>query len=480
MFPKSIIGFLLALVLIISFLLRVVNLNYNSPFNDEAVYIVIGKMGVFERDWFSYGAKQWMAGFPYFYPTLTALSYVTGGIVGSRFLSVMFGIMSIEAVYVISSLMAKDDGRKYVSGLVAAAVLGGASVSLYVSRLATYDIPSFSFFFLGLAALVWALKTQNANGKWFFISSSFLFFSFLAKIITGIYIPILVVYSFWKVRKNKVAYEFWKKYFFLPLALFLAIYMIFNLSSLRMYVLSQGKRERSGPLEVIREFWNDTTYVWIWWIIGSLGMFMAKGHKKWLLLTFMSLCIPVFHIITKTVWWTLAKHTFISVAFLAIIAGIGISNIIWYFEGKESRKLTSGILVLGIILFWVFSYIDLQGYNHLWSNANKMLAVLPNFVNRGDKVLVEVGAPAILALYDKNYPHNITTFDWFEYRSLSGAPAYIEAIKDGYFDVVEIEGDAELKDEMHEKVSDAVWENIEENYNLVYSEGNYYVYKRKY
>ena len=100
MFPKKIIGFLLAVILIISFLLRVVNLNYNSPFNDEAVYIVIGKMGVFGGDWFSYNAKNWMAGFPYFYPTLTALSYITGGIVGSRFLSVMFGIMSIEAVYV--------------------------------------------------------------------------------------------------------------------------------------------------------------------------------------------------------------------------------------------------------------------------------------------------------------------------------------------------------------------------------------------
>jgi hypothetical protein len=233
-------------------------------------------------------------------------------------------------------------------------------------------------------------------------------------------------------------------------------------------------------MEVIREFWNNSAYVWIWGAIGSLGMLLVKEHKKWLFLTVMSLFIPVFHIATKTVWWTLAKHTFISVAFLSIIAGIGISNILWYLEKKGIRKLASGVLVLGVILFWAFSYAGLQRYNHLWSNANKMLSALPGLVNRGDKVLAEVGASAILALYDKNYPLNITTFDWFEYRNLKGISAYVEGVRDGYFDVVEIEGDAELKDEIHEKISKAVWENIGENYNLIYSDGNYYVYKRKY
>src|SRR3989304_10223442 len=78
-----------------SFLIRAVNLSYNSPFNDEAIYIVIGKMGLFGGDWTSYNAASWMAGLPFLYPPLAGVGFELGGIVGARMLSVVFGVLSV-------------------------------------------------------------------------------------------------------------------------------------------------------------------------------------------------------------------------------------------------------------------------------------------------------------------------------------------------------------------------------------------------
>lgn len=91
-------SFLFYLLIISAFLVRIINLNYNSPFNDEAIYIVIGRMGLFANDWWSYGAKLWMAGLPYIYPPMSALAYEVGGLLGSRLLNVIFGVMLIEEV----------------------------------------------------------------------------------------------------------------------------------------------------------------------------------------------------------------------------------------------------------------------------------------------------------------------------------------------------------------------------------------------
>ncbi|MCL5432698.1 MAG: hypothetical protein M1524_01095 [Patescibacteria group bacterium] len=54
----------LLLILTFAFVVRIININYNTAFNDEAIYVVIGRMGLFTNDWWSYGAKLWMAGVP--------------------------------------------------------------------------------------------------------------------------------------------------------------------------------------------------------------------------------------------------------------------------------------------------------------------------------------------------------------------------------------------------------------------------------
>src|SRR6266852_5974158 len=92
----------LLLILSVAFAVRFYNLNYNSPFSDEATYIVIGRLGIFQGDWWTYNASAWLAGFPYIYPPMTAIASMTAGILGSRFLNVLLGVLTVEAVFLLT------------------------------------------------------------------------------------------------------------------------------------------------------------------------------------------------------------------------------------------------------------------------------------------------------------------------------------------------------------------------------------------
>ena len=73
----------LIIILLIAFVLRVNNLNYNSPFLDEAMHIKLGKK-VLADSWAEEAPFSWVGGLPLFYPRLSAYAYKVGGILGSR------------------------------------------------------------------------------------------------------------------------------------------------------------------------------------------------------------------------------------------------------------------------------------------------------------------------------------------------------------------------------------------------------------
>src|SRR3989344_1864897 len=111
-FRQRILIALTVMVFIFAFLVRFINLNYNSPFNDEAIYVVVGQSGLFLGDWVSYNAASWMAGHPYFYPSITAIAYKIGGIAQSRFVNVAFGILTLYTIYQIIIILYERGNKK--------------------------------------------------------------------------------------------------------------------------------------------------------------------------------------------------------------------------------------------------------------------------------------------------------------------------------------------------------------------------------
>ncbi len=473
-------SFLLCVILLFSFLARVYNLNYNSSFNDEATYIVIGRLGIFQGDWWSYNTSAWLAGLPYIYPSITAVVSMIGGVIGSRFLNVIIGVLLTEAIYIFTQILSKQKHPyDYISGLIAAALVGGSTIALYVSRIATYDMPSFYFLFLGLIPLVLA-QNKNCNvARCYFYASFLIMLSCLTKIIIFLYLPLIVVYSFYVASKNGKKYlKFWLIYFFAPIFIVTTLYTLANFTSLIAYAKVSINREKVDYGIFFQMFWRSTKYLWIFWIIGAPALI----RRRWNLLAILSLCsvwVMIPHLVSQRAHWTFEKQILLTVCFVAPITGIGMGYILKELKNSPLQKFTYAILIVAIGFYWFFSYKEAQSFNSRWANTSDILSHLNQVVQPGDKVLAESGGTALLALYNKNYPTNTTTFDWFSYHKIEGEEAYVNAVKDGYFDYIEIEAEGQQGDDMVKHMRSSIFASMTNTYEEEYTNNGFMIFRRK-
>ncbi len=474
--------FLLLIFLALGFFARVKNLNYNSPFNDEAIYVVVGQVGLFKGDWYSYNAASWMAGSQYIYPSITAIAYRVGGIVGSRVVNVIFGIgLTFFAYLTILKIVKPQDGNRYLSGFITLGILTFFPVGIYVSRLATYDMPSFFFLILSFYLLNKAnheIETKEI-AKFYLLSAISMYLAFLTKIVAGIYIPFIVFYSVIELRKRENHFSLWKKYFLVPFVTILSIHLTFNLKFLYSYFVNQEPLEIRSYGAVIEKFWSEFYLISPFLTIGSVGMILTKNKRQLALLSFATLLPLLFHLVFKNAP-SLDKHTFLSVCFAAMISGIGIAGLIELMRKKVLKNFLIGNLVGSVFLFSYFSYGQVFRYNELWSNTDNLDKFISSVVGDGDKVLAESGASVVLASSGKDFPTNVVTFDWLQYGNLTGREAYAKATQDGYFNFIQLEDLESAKLERNSKLSSVVFQNMSENYYKIYSKKGFVVYKRSY
>jgi len=469
----------LALLLSYAFFLRVINLNYNSAFIDEASSVIIGRMGVFQGDWWTYNAANWYSGHPLFEPVISSLTYVTTGIFGSRMMNVIISILTIEAVMVTTLLLVRPLSLKsYIAGGIAGFIVASSSVSLYVSRIATYDIKSFFLLFLSLLILVWTEHSTKNLGKWYFLAFGLLFLAVMAKIISLIYVPLFVIYSFWQVRKKKDKYPYWLKYFLVPVLIVIGVYLIMMASNIMSFGKLQATKETRDTLFILNRIREVIPYELALGVLGGILMLLFKQWKSLLALSLAAVWILISHIVTGRAVETMDKHVFVTVVFVSMITGIGLSNLLTKFSNTYVVSILVGLTILGFSLFGYKSYALAQQYNDSWLNITKAQNYLKGHVKTSDTILSESGEPMILALYDVNFPANTTTFNWFEYRGQSGDTAYGKAVKDGHFTWIEIMHDSFQNTENKTAIRDVIKTGLDENYTLSYTDETVEIYRR--
>src|SRR4030043_727220 len=383
------------LILISSFFIRISNLNYNLAFNDEGVYIVVGKMGLFTGDWWSYGANLWMAGLPYIYPPLTALAYQIGGIMGSRFLNVIFGVLLIEEVYRFTRLINLFDEKvNQLAGLIAAFLVGFSAIGFYVSELATYDILSF---FLLLFAINSFLKAKRyENGKYYFLTAITLLIAFLTKIIIAVYYPVVFLMSIIILKdRSRIHKKLAIVYFFIPFLIGISLYLILQSNNLLTYIFTHkdlGKAE--GLNNIFELIWKITGFIFVISLPSFLILTRYKKQKELVSLIILSLVIPLFHIVLNREQ-TLNKHLYLTVIFLSVIASYGLSIML-----LSANKLTGIITALTLTFIGFFYIVNSQRtLNELqmqWNNTKDLQVFLRQNVKTGDKILTENGGAVIL------------------------------------------------------------------------------------
>ncbi len=462
------------IILISSFIIRVIDLNYNSAFNDEAIYIVIGRMGLFASDWWTYGANLWMAGLPYIYPPLSALAYQAGGLLGSRLLNVIFGTILIEEVYRFTRLIHLFDKKtNQIAAIAASFIVGFSGIGIFVSKLATYDMASFLLMMMGINTFLRA--KFFSNGKYYFLTFLFLLGAFFTKIVIAVFFPFLFIISIVLLRKRSIRHgRLAVIYLFAPFTIGMFLYFFLHLSNLITFVFTHKNLGTVDDYQsIINLIWSVAKYSLVASVPATVLLFRLKKTKEVLTLLILASLIPVFHISLHR-YATLNKHMYLSIVFLSVIIGYGVSALLQ--NKKRVVKFFAGAFLPLTIFFYVLaSYSTLNQLEHEWEDTRVVESFLQKQISPGDKVLTEDGAAIILALYDKVFPPlSVFTFDWIDYSGLKGDAGYIQAMNDSYFNYIELNRDFEGKDALRNRVRD----KLTDSYSLIFSEDNFEVYKK--
>jgi len=458
-------------ILLLAFLVRVINLNYNSPFLDEAIYVVLGKKILSGNFAEVASSITWVGGFPFFYPTISAIFFSIGGILATRFFNVILGTIVVFLTYQLAKQLfpSKEDWTRTTVGLIAAALMATSAIPISSSRLANYDMLAVTIFLVGLIFLVKAIFEGEKN--WYLISVLVLFVSFLAKYVVAIFFPFFLILTIWLAAKtkNQEMTTGILKYFWLPLIFLTLIYGGLNFSSLKGYFVNQAFQESSSAWGILQIFWR---YTFIYYILSS-GAFILLFLKKQvfilaqtLLLLAISLVPLVAHLLKGNIL-SAHQHTIFSQIFILPLAGVFFLLII-----KKNRKI--GILLATtLVIFNLFLSIPkVKALESFWPNTNQAVEIIKNNVSANDKILAEADGVVTIALYDKLPTENITGPFYFSYQNQTGLPAYLQAVGNGYFNLFQLDGTIFRQNEIAEIESLA-----NQKYSLIYLEDKIKIYK---
>ncbi|HLB51617.1 hypothetical protein A3F07_01810 [candidate division WWE3 bacterium RIFCSPHIGHO2_12_FULL_38_15] len=458
---------------IFSFFLRIQDLNYNSAFGEEAVYVIVGKMGIFYRDWHTFNSFTWMGGLPYLYPVLSALAYENGGIYGSRLLNVFLSLLVLEELYRFT-LNINLFGRKknIAAALISVFLVGFSPIAVFLNTLATFDVLALLFFLLSINSLL--IAHTYKGGKYYFVSSISLVLSVLTNYFLVLLLP-FVLYLSLKVYKKLNTGEhknLMKTYYYITVFSIIGAFIIFNLTFITTFARTQIVDDMELAKKVLSFLWkNDSMIVVL--IVLVMGFIYEFKKNQVLFFSFLLSTFIIFvHVILGNVS-SLAKHLYIVEVFTLPCAAYLFVYI--YSLNKPAFKVISGIAITSIFIYYIFNYQYIL--NHLrkeWLNTSDTNSYLTNMVKYDSRVLSESGATTILSLFNIVDPTNVSTFEWFNYSNLQGSEAYAQAVADGYFNLIELSGTYTSDPE----IAMLVRQNMGSRYVPVYKKDSFEIYER--
>lgn len=466
-------SFILATILVLSFYAHLFNIGYNSPSNDEAIYIKTGVDAIFKGQSALYNTASWFGGHPYVYPTFTAIAYSIGGIYGSRILNVTFSTICLffisKLTFEITLNLTKDKKLSQIASLIASVLIGFSAVMHYVSRLATMDMPSFTFFVGSLYFLIKGVNTNKRDkvAKNFLISSLLIISAFAFKYIIAIYIPIIFLTLFFYTKQTGKNYL--KKllliYFAIPIICLISIITFSQIPYMVKYIEVQTSRDPGSFRELTRIFLIETWPSYVLWAAGAILLIARKQWRLLILAVSFSIVIAIFHFATLRVA-TWDKHLFLTVLPIGIMSAIGLANTI-------NHKIWGPILVLLLIVYAITSSYFAQRYNSIWPNYSNAFKFLSQNLKEDDTLLAEESSSILL-------PNRVTTFDWFNYKGQTGFTAYRLALMDGYFDYIELSEGYTDQTKAYKQMEVIVSNQSRGSYDQVYKDKYFTIYKLKF
>lgn len=461
-FKINLKNWILPYIILLALAIRLIYLNFNSVFLDEAIYIVLGKKILDGQLAEVAESISWVGGLPFFYPLLSAIFYNLGGILGSRALNVLLGTAAVYLIFQFTKRLKllKNDNENRLAGLVAAGLLATSAIPIAFSRLAIYDILSFAIFLLGLVVLQ---KAAVIGKNWLFGASALVFFlAFLAKYFVLIYLPFLAIWTFYYFLKKKVFGGLFF-YFLLPLGFLLLFYGGSNFASLKEFFLGQTSKGIAA-MEILENFFNYTAFAYL---LSLGGLIMLARRGKEIIFLLLASIWPLLVHMTFGEGLSVHQHSFLTLVFILPIAGAFLAKIIEKFRWI-AVTLVGTVIAVNL---WI-SVPKVQALESFWPNTTRATELMAARGSFGQRILSESGDVITLAVYDKG--SEVFGPFVFSYKNKEGVEAYQEAILDGYFNFIE------LDETSFESNVEAILEKATIGvYLLIYEEGPVKVWELK-
>lgn len=455
-------GWILPLLLLTGFLLRVINLDYNSPLVDEAQYIVLGQK-VFAGRWEQEAPFSWVGGMPLFYPPLAAMFSMAGGVIGARFFSVVLGTLAIYLLFeLVRHLDLISKSSRNAVGFLAAGLLAILAIPVYLSRIATYDMLSYTLLLAGFVCLQKSLTFTRSSlwqrENYYFFSATLLFASFLAKYFTLVMLPYMIVWGVWQLRhQDKRFRSRFVKYFFVPLVTMVGIYVLVYFRALSAFLSNQVTEPVPVLPKIMDEFTRFTLPISLVSLAGLIWLTVVKRELTWLIFWGGVVLVPVVHLIFNS------SASFHQQAFIILLLGLPLAAYFLYQVIQAYRIY--GVVVVFLFFVWV-GWDGRREVNTLgaaWTNTDRVMEHLKSLAKPTDTILTSEDDITVMKLPQVPYTQ-ITGLFYFEYDGRSGAEAYQKALEDRFFNIVLI------NDTAHEDVTARLQPPLETNYQLVFSE----------
>lgn len=425
----------------------------NTAFQDEALYLAAGHSELanllhgtpLPRDYAAY-----FSGSPQLYPVLAAIVDSKFGLAGARTLSLFFMLCTTGLLYSFSRRLFNE--RAALAGAALFAVIQSTVVMGYF---ATYD--ACAVFLLALTTWI-VVRTARAPVITVLLAAPVAVLAVGVKYASALYLPTIVVLALltgWPYKGRKA---------FLRMVLLAA--GIGGLLVAGMYTtnLMDGVRQTTTN----RVHGTDTTEFLLtqsakWgglMFLAALGGAVSYVRRsrmnespqalrlgapgwRWRALLGIVLCgtallAPAYQVHLGTVV-SLFKHVGFGLLFAAPMAGVGVTRLV----GAHFRYPQLGIMLWTAMLCLGIQQADWRF--DIWPNSSKMISAIQSHVNSKGTYLASTPEVPVYYLREKSTHQQWNSLFGMEYKDkkgkyYSGDQAYKEAVKDGDFDLIVLDG----------------------------------------
>jgi 4-amino-4-deoxy-L-arabinose transferase-like glycosyltransferase len=427
-------------------------LRLNAAFVDEATYIYAGHQVLdhWIHGWSVPAYATYFSGAPTIYPPLAAAVDHFGGLTAVRVMSMLFMLWGTAMLWAAARRLF---GRLAAFAGCALFVSLGSTQAL--GAFATYDALAFALLVTGAYCALRAAEADE-EAPWWPLCATLLALANATKYTTALWDPfVLALLVICVYRRHGLGAAVRRAAGVAALtgallALGLAVGGNFYISGITSTTLSRAAGGYSRSL-ILHQVWQ-----WIGWVLvlAALGLLVAAYLRRSrqqlalvavLLLAGLAAPLNQLRISTDT---SLQKHVDFGAWFACIAAGYVLASLARALPGllrkTPVRVLTTGVLT-GAVLALTVSPGLAQGdaFFHEWPDGRPVAAAMQRFVAKGkDQYLVEdydVEAYYLQHEVSWNQWNNTWSFTFYSHdlhKSISGLPAYIDAVKNHYFALI--------------------------------------------